>query len=81
MIDTLSALDGIQIPGTIRELDYRWADDDSWKDRVMRPDPQSSRHTDDRQPRNPIPQYQLEADRRALETNGGECATCVFLED
>ncbi|MCZ6710328.1 MAG: selenoprotein B, partial [Gammaproteobacteria bacterium] len=28
MIDTLSALDSIQVPGTIRELGYEWSDDD-----------------------------------------------------
>ncbi len=36
MIDTLSALDTIQVPGTIRTLPYSWADSDAWKDKVKR---------------------------------------------
>jgi hypothetical protein len=84
MIDTLSALDSIQVPGTIRELPYRWASDDAWKDRVMRPDPASSgKQTDERVARVETPQYQSEDDRvAALATLAdGGCKTCVFLED
>ena len=82
MIDTLSALDSIQVPGTIRDLPYRWAEDDSWKDRVMRPD-RSGEHSDDRSSRSPEPVYQLEADRVAAEAalRAGGCETCFFPED
>ncbi len=84
MIDTLSALDSIQVPGTIRELPYQWSDDDAWKDLVMRPDPDASTgHSDNRIERVATAQYQSDADRAAAQVtlSEGGCATCVFLED
>lgn len=84
MIDTLSALDSIQVPGTIRELPYQWASDDAWKDRVMRPDPDSSAsHSDERVARVESPQYQSDDDRVAAlaALADGECKTCIFLAD
>jgi len=79
MIDTLSALDSIQVPGTIRPLPYRWAEDDVWKDSVMRPDP-AGKHNDSRIERNEEPQYQSDADRQeaAATLAAGGCATCFF---
>ena len=69
-------------PGTVVHLPYEWSPDDSWKDRVMRPDPDKARsesgHADDRVARHDSPQYQTEADAEAADTN---CPTCVFLED
>lgn len=76
MIDTLSALDSIQSPGTIRTLPYRWAADDDWKDRVMRPD-ESGSHNDNRTARDATPQYQLPADREAV-TAEDRCPGCYF---
>lgn len=83
MIDTLSMLDGIQIPGTFRRLPYQWQSDDAWKDTVMRPQPDGGRESgmrDDRVARHEQPQYQNEADRlaaeRALQT--GQCPGCIF---
>ncbi len=32
--DALNALNTITVPGTIIELPYRWADDDSWEQNV-----------------------------------------------
>ncbi len=82
MIDTLSALDGILAPGTIRELPYRWSSDDGWKDHAMRPKPGSG-HSDDRIERHDTPQYQtdddLSAAQAALAT--GECPGCVWLSE
>ncbi|MGE0623270.1 MAG: hypothetical protein AB7I04_23365 [Pseudomonadales bacterium] len=75
MIDTLSALDSIQAPGTIRTLPYRWADTDDWKDSVMRPDAKG-RHNDDRTARDDTPQYEREADKPAAEAAG--CPDCYF---
>ena len=79
--DTLDALVDIDTPGTIRRLPYRWADDDTWKDAVMRPEPGASSE-DDRVERHPDPQYQCEEDRiaaqAAFEREG--CPSCVFLE-
>ena len=78
--DTLDALVDIDAPGTIRWLPYRWAEDDGWKDLVMRPSPDGSSE-DDRIKRHPDPQYQCEEDRiaaqAAFERDG--CPTCVFL--
>lgn len=78
MIDTLSALDSIQVPGTIRELSYRWADSDDWKDKVMRPDGRGS-HNDNRTDRDETPQYQFAADREAV-TAEDQCPGCYFPE-
>ena len=79
--DTLDALVTIDLPGTIRRLAYRWAEDDAWKDSVMRPEPGASSE-DDRVKRHPDPQYQCEEDRTAaqaaFEREG--CPSCVFLE-
>ena len=82
MIDTLSALDGILTPGTIRELPYEWSPDDSWKDRAMRPKPGSG-HSDDRVERYDTPQYQTTDDQDAAEAElaAGECPGCVWLSD
>jgi len=82
MIDALSALDGIHVPGTIRRLPYRWAADDDWKARVMRPTPGEPRdeHADDRLARTPVPQYQDPRDRTAAEATlaDGVCPGCVY---
>jgi hypothetical protein len=78
--DTLDALVTIDTPGTIRRLPYRWTEDDSWKDLVMRPGAGGSSE-DDRTRRLPDPQYQCEEDRiaaqAAFERDG--CPSCVFL--
>ncbi|MCZ6853681.1 MAG: hypothetical protein O7G86_07160 [Gammaproteobacteria bacterium] len=82
MIDTLSALDTIQVPGTIRTLPYRWADSDAWKDTVMRSDSKQIEHADDRVERTTDPQYQLEADAQAAELNLARngCSDCIWPE-
>lgn len=82
MIDTLSALDGILVPGTIRELPYEWSPDDGWKDQAMRPKPGSG-HSDDRVERYDTPQYQTADDRDAAQAGlaAGECPGCIWLAD
>ena len=90
MRDTLAAFASIDAPGTIIDLEYEWRADDSWKDRVMRPEPQEASasrndggssadggHEDDRVERFDTPQYQNEADAQAAQQ---PCSTCVFLE-
>ena len=84
MIDTLSALDSIQVPGTFRDLPYQGASDDAWKDRVMRPYPdRSAAHSDERVARVESPQYQSDDDRVAAlaALADGGCKTCIFLAD
>lgn len=80
MIDTLSALDSIQMPGTIRTLPYAWAEDDAWKDQVMRPRKGAGQHSDNRGQRHPDPQYQLPEDAAAAaaEIARDGCPSCVF---
>ena len=82
MIDTLSALDTIQVPGTIRSLPYRWAATEDWKDKVMRPNPAKTEHADERVERTTDPQYHLEDDARAAELNLARngCADCIWPE-
>ena len=79
--ETLDALVTIDAPGTIRRLPHRWAEDDAWKDAVMRPQPGES-SADDRVERHPDPQYQCEEDRIAAEAafEREGCPSCVFLE-
>ena len=82
--DALDAFETLREPGSLRRLPYVWAKDDSWKDRVMRPDPTdaASGHVDDRVQRWDTPQYQclsdLERAEQALAADG--CPTCVWLE-
>ncbi len=80
MIDTLRALETIQVPGTIVPLKYRWSDDDEWKETAMRPRKDETGRkvtSDDRTARLDTPQYQLDADRDEADPN---CPTCVFPE-
>ena len=80
MIDTLRALETIQVPGTIVPLRYRWSEDDGWKETAMRPRrDRSGRPTasDDRVARFDTPQYQFDADRDDADP---ACPTCVFPE-
>ncbi len=80
MIDTLRALETIQVPGTIVPLRYRWSEDDSWKETAMRPRKSKagdSEARDDRIARHAEPQYQLDGDR--LDADPG-CPTCIFPE-
>ena len=77
MQQALIALQEMTEPGTITDLDVRWALDDSWKDGVMRPkttaNPESA---DDRLGRNPSPQYQTQEDELIADAN---CPSCVFF--
>ena len=79
MIDTLSALDSIQVPGTIRHLPYRWSDSDEWKQSVMRGESSGS-HSDSRIERTDQVQYQHVEDRELADATlaAGGCATCYF---
>lgn len=89
MLKTLQALEASQTPGTFVDLGEVWQEDDSWKDRVMRPkakdelasDASADRsHEDDRVERHATPQYQTEAD--ALQApEPSECASCLWLDN
>ena len=79
----LHAFETIETPGTIVRLPFSWADDDAWKDGVMRPKSTEGAHADDRVERHPTPQYQSEDDRSRAEAEleRGGCKTCVWLEE
>ena len=82
MTDALGALVEARAPGFIEALPYRWSEDDSWKDRVMRPrqggQAASAEAKDDRVERHAEPQYQTEADRLLAEANPA-CPGCLWL--
>ena len=67
MRDTLAAFEAIREPGEIVTLDYEWAEDDSWKDAVMRPSRKGEPARDERVERLAEPQYQSAEDRVAAE--------------
>tara|TARA_A100001037_G_scaffold129015_1_gene116862 strand:+ start:1520 stop:1957 length:438 start_codon:yes stop_codon:yes gene_type:complete len=81
MIDTLSALDGIQIPGKIRTLKYRWSEEDAWKKTAMRPQ-RGKTASDDRAQRWETPQYQFPEDKTEAQRNldAGGCPGCIWLQ-
>jgi len=78
----LHAFETLDAPGGIVPLPFEWADDDVWKDAVMRPREAQGAHDDTRVARHATPQYQAEADRvlaDAAMVSGG-CATCVWID-
>ena len=84
----LRHFEGIREPGGIESLPQEWAEDDTWKDRVMRPRPGSDASRtdaweDDRIERWDTPQYQCALDRDLAEAAlaDGGCPTCVFPEE
>ncbi len=58
-------------PGWIRDQPFRWAENDSWKDDVLRPsrpvESDGAESADDRSPRVDTPQYQLVDDAFAAQ--------------
>jgi len=81
--DALNAFETLKQPGQVSMLPYQWADDDAWKDGVMRPRSPVAKHDDSRVERDATPQYQTEQDRALAEAElaRGGCATCVWLDD
>ena len=88
LAQVLGLFETLETPGEIVPLPFAWSEDDAWKDRVMRPDPDAEaneasgdgEHADDRTARHDTPQYQDERDRAMAEqvlADGG-CETCVF---
>ena len=71
----LVAFETMEKPGSIDRLPFHWADDDVWKDSVMRPrsdGAEGGEHRDDRSERSGEPQYQFETDRLAAESKPSE---------
>jgi hypothetical protein len=84
LLGALQAFETLEQPGQVVMLPHEWAEDDSWKEQVMRPDPAagSGGRSDERVRRHATPQYQTERDRELAETAlaAGGCEGCVFLE-
>ncbi len=86
--DALRAFEVLKVPGSMVHLRYHWAEDDSWKDGVMRPSAATadggsgSGVADDRVERFDTPQFQTEADAAAAaDSHGGEtCAVCAGID-
>ena len=63
------AVENMDSPGSILDLDVTWSDDPSWKDKATSGlnNGVNSAEGDTRQPRSSEPQYQFEEDRIAAE--------------
>jgi len=71
----LAAFETMEKPGSVDRLPFHWADDDVWKDSVMRPrsdGAEGGEHRDDRSERSGEPRYQSELDRLAVESKPSE---------
>jgi len=70
LVDALSSLETMTAPGSMKELPFRWAEDEEWKAKAFA-------GGDDRTPRHDVPQYQDEEDRRRAEQGGApSCPVC-----
>ena len=80
------AFEELSSPGRIIDLPMRWAEEDTWKDRVMTPDAAhetpgqalGSLSGDQRTPREATPQYQSRQDEVVADPN---CERCIFLSE
>ena len=79
MRSALNAVEKMDQPGAIETINLQWSDDDSWKDGVMRVQPDGDVTTlDDRTERYSTPQYQHPEDAMAA---AADCKSCVFFEE
>ena len=79
MNSALNALETMTQPGAIETIDLDWSDGHSWKDAVMRVDPDSDvSNLDDRSGRYSTPQYERMEDADAAAS---DCASCIFFDD
>jgi hypothetical protein len=85
LLDSLRAFESLEEPGGVVTLPCSWEEDDAWKERITRPDPDSGQtgEVDERTGRLDIPQYQTEHDRELAEAAlaAGGCETCVFFPE
>ncbi len=70
LVEALSSFETMTAPGSMKELPFRWSEDEEWKAKAFA-------EGDDRAPRHDTPQYQDEEDRRLAEEGGGRpCPVC-----
>jgi len=68
------------------DLSHTWADTDTWKDRVFRPEPSGEtgemKMLDDRVQRFDTPQFQTAADANAADEShaGEDCLVCIGID-
>ena len=63
LVGALSSFGTMTAPGSVKELPFRWSEDEEWKAKAFA-------EGDDRAPRHDTPQYQNEEDRRRAEQGG-----------
>jgi len=69
LVEALSSFETMTVPGSVKELSFRWSEDGEWKARAFA-------EGDDRRPRHDTPQYQNDEDRRRAEQ--GCFSPCPF---
>ena len=69
LVEALSSFETMTVPGSVKELSFRWSEDGEWKARAFA-------EGDDRRPRHDTPQYQNDEDRRRAER--GCFSPCPF---
>jgi hypothetical protein len=70
LVEALSSLETMTAPGSMKELPFRWSEDEEWKAKAFA-------EGDDRTPRHDTPQYQTGEDRRRAEERGSpSCPVC-----
>ncbi|TFH30861.1 MAG: hypothetical protein E4G97_05060 [Deltaproteobacteria bacterium] len=70
LIGALSSFESMTAPGSVKELPFRWSEDEDWKAKAFA-------EGDDRRARHDTPQYQDEEDRRRAEQGGSpSCPVC-----
>jgi hypothetical protein len=70
LAEALEAFVSLAVPGSVKELPFRWSEDESWKEKAFA-------EGDDRTERFDTPQYQNEEDRlRAEGVNPPPCPVC-----
>ena len=70
LVEALSSFETMTAPGSMKELPFRWSEDEEWKAKAFA-------EGDDRTPRHDTPQYQDEEDRRRAGQGGSpSCPVC-----
>jgi len=70
LVEALSSFGTMTAPGSMKDLPFRWSEDEEWKAKAFA-------EGDDRTPRHDVPQYQDEEDRRRVEQGGSpSCPVC-----
>jgi len=70
LVEALSSFETMTVPGSVKELSFRWSEDGEWKARAFA-------EGDDRRPRHDTPQYQNDEDRcRAEQGCFSPCPFC-----